>query len=806
MKTIQLITMKNLFYITLLFTAFANAQIVPIPDANFKAKLLSADVTNQIAYGNGGYMKIDVNEDGEIQELEAQAVDSLNVYNSNIIDLIGITSFNNLKKLDCSNNQIASLDLINNILLAELFCSSNLLPNLNLNGLVNLTSIYCNGNQLTNLNLNGLSNLNILYVGQNFITSLSINGSETSLVNLSCDFNLLNTIDVSPYINLQYLNCSNNNLNTLVVSTLENLVYLNCGSNQLATLDITSLVELTHLDISNNFLTTIDVSNNSLLANFKGASNLFTSLNLNNNFNLYGIDVIQNTNLEVLFINNGIFSNLPSFSFLGLFNCPNLIYICVQEEGIGYVTNEVEINSGASNVVINSYCSFTPGGNYNTINGLIQFDANNDGCDLSDLPQLNIKININDGTNQGATFNNSAGNYTFYTDAGSFEITPNVENPTWFTFSPTTATIPFADTNNNSTTQNFCITANGVHPDVEMVIVPITPARPGFDAVYKVVYKNKGNQTVQATINFNYNDTLLDFVSSSEVANGNANGAMSWIIPTLQPFQSGSIEIVLNVNSPMETPAVTINDVLVFTSFIDITTDENFADNAFTLNQVVVGSFDPNDITCLEGDIISPSEIGNYLHYNIRFENTGTAAAENIVVKTEVNAADFDINSLQMLATSHNAYTRIKGNKIEFIFENIMLDTGGHGNVLLKIRSKPSLVTGDMVSKKADIFFDYNFPIITNDAETVFQSLSNPIFEIDSSITVYPNPSKSVVNIKADSTIKSLQLYDIQGRLLQTNLIDQTTTTLDISSKVSGVYFLKVISEKGIKAEKIVKE
>lgn len=135
-----------------------------------------------------------------------------------------------------------------------------------------------------------------------------------------------------------------------------------------------------------------------------------------------------------------------------------------------------------------------------------------------------------------------------------------------------------------------------------------------------------------------------------------------------------------------------------------------------------------------------------------------------------------------------------------------MLDSGGHGNVLLKIRSQPNLIQGDLVAKKANIYFDYNFPIETNEADTVFQDLNNPSFEQDNSISIYPNPSSSIITIKSNFNIKSIELYDVQGRLLQTNIINNSETTFDITSKSKGMYFLKIVSEKGIKVEKLVKE
>ena len=124
----------------------------------------------------------------------------------------------------------------------------------------------------------------------------------------------------------------------------------------------------------------------------------------------------------------------------------------------------------------------------------------------------------------------------------------------------------------------------------------------------------------------------------------------------------------------------------------------------------------------------------------------------------------------------------------------------------LKLKSKSNLIQGDLVNKKANIYFDYNFPIETNDAETVFQALNNPSFEQDYSIKMYPNPSKGIVNIKGNFNIKTIEIFDIQGRLLQTNLINEQTTTLDISNKSKGVYFIKFTSDKGIKVEKMIRE
>jgi len=891
-----------------------NPNIVLIQDTNFKAKLLSANTTNNIAFDvTMNSCKVDINGDGEIQDSEALIIHKLDLNNSYISSLNGISSFTNLETLFCKKNSLVSLDVnslsnlyyldcsknINLVSLAlnnltairtldcsnnhltsitinpvaqiqELNVSLNPLTSLDVNSLTSLKKLNCTSSHLLSLEVNNLINLEVLNCSENLLTSIIINpvaqiqelnvssnplnslnvNNFTSLKKLNCNSNNLSSLEVNNLVNLEDLECHDNQITTLNVNSLTNLHLLRCWNNLLTTLDVSGIPSLLELACYNNLLTTFDLStiqqvialtignqgfqqlDYNLLPNlhfFHFYGGLQTDINVSNlagllevgfsNTNLTSIDISANHNLALVVCKNNI--NLLNFNMkcgsspqYYFQDCQNIQFICADDSNLLGIQNGLNniniypnvINNINPNVVVNSYCSFSPGGNYNTITGTMTFDANNNGCDDTDLPQPNIRLNINDTTSQGATFTNNTGNYNFYTPAGIFNLTPDVENPTWFTISPTTATIPFVDVNNNTATQNFCLSANGNHNDVEVVIEP-TPARPGFDAVYKIVYNNKGNQSLSGDVSFSYDDSVLDFVSSTLAPNSQSTGVLNWSYTNLMPFENRSFYITLNVNSPMDIPAVTIGDSLTFNATITpIISDENSLDNVFTINQIVVGSFDPNNIICLEGDSVPTSQIGNFLHYGVNFENTGTYPAENIVVKTIIDATKYDINSLQLLNTSNPAYTRITGNVVEFIFNQINLDSGGHGDVLFKIRTLTSLVNGDMVSKEADIFFDYNAPIATGMANTTFQNLNNPQFVIDNSILVSPNPTSSNVNINSNFNIKSIQIYDVQGRLLETKLLQDVKTSINLLDKTNGIYFLKITTDKGGKVEKIVKE
>ncbi len=828
--------MKKITLIICLITISLNAQVVDIPDTNFKAKLLQASVDNEIAKDlNGDYFKIDVNNDGEIQESEALSTSYLDLYNSDIVDMTGVEAFTNLLHLDCYINDIEilnvttlvnleylrssfnplndGLDVSQNTELTFLSCFGNSLSSLDISQNINLEHLECTNNQITSLDVSQNPNLTFLASGNNPLGSIDVT-QNLNLVSLYCHQNQLTELDITQNGNLELLwayenqlssidvtsnsdllnlRCYGNQITTLDVSQNPNLESIQCYDNQLSGLDITNNINLEELRCANNQITDLDISQNTLLNYLRCENNLLTTLDATNNGNIQFL-FCNNNQLTSLLIKNG---NIEEG--VGLHSNPDLQYVCVDEGEIN------QIQASVPNVLVNTYCSFTPEGDFNTITGNLTFDGNNDGCDTQDALQSNIRVDINDGTNQGAVFTNASGNYTFFTEAGNFSITPNWESTNLFNFSPSTVVIPFSDDSNNIVTQDFCITANGIHNDVEVLVVPIETAQPGFDAVYQIVYKNKGNQMLSGTVNLMYNDAVLDYVSASIPPDNQLEDNLLWNYSNLLPFESRVIDVTLNVNSPMETPAVNNGDILDFNvSVSPVSGDETPLDNNFDYEQTVVGSYDPNDITCLEGDLVNPEHIGEYLHYNINFENTGTAAATFIVVKDNIDNSQFDINSLQVLYTSHEVMTRIIDNTIEFIFDDINLASEGKGNIVFKIKTNDDLVIGDYVENKAEIFFDYNFPIETNVATTVFDVLS--IAEYDEPrINIFPNPSSDIVYVRCKSIIESIAVYDVHGRLIKSQQANKAEEIVQVSECNSGIYFLKVKTENGEGLKKIVK-
>ncbi|MBK9742659.1 MAG: hypothetical protein IPO94_06700 [Saprospiraceae bacterium] len=80
-----------------------------------------------------------------------------------------------------------------------------------------------------------------------------------------------------------------------------------------------------------------------------------------------------------------------------------------------------------------------------------------------------------------------------------------------------------------------------------------------------------------------------------------------------------------------------------------------------------------------------------------------------MVVKDIIDTKTFDVSTLKITDASHEVYTRIEGNKVEFIFENIQLpfdDANNDGYIAFKIKDLTYIpALGDSLKNLADIYF-----------------------------------------------------------------------------------------------------
>jgi uncharacterized protein YxjI len=106
----------------------------------------------------------------------------------------------------------------------------------------------------------------------------------------------------------------------------------------------------------------------------------------------------------------------------------------------------------------------------------------------------------------------------------------------------------------------------------------------------------------------------------------------------------------------------------------------------------------------------------------------------------------------------------------------------------------------------AEIFFDYNWPIVTNTVTTTVSQLGTNDYS-NHSITLYPNPVQSVFTIKGHDLqkVQNVVIYNVAGQQVLAVANPVADQQIDISGLNAGTYFVKVTYEKGKSTAKLIK-
>lgn len=102
-------------------------------------------------------------------------------------------------------------------------------------------------------------------------------------------------------------------------------------------------------------------------------------------------------------------------------------------------------------------------------------------------------------------------------------------------------------------------------------------------------------------------------------------------------------------------------------------------------------------------------------------------------------------------------------------------------------------------------------PALDNTLAENWEASSDVITSIDEPasgiiITIYPNPVRDFLTVRADIEISSLSLYDIRGNILLTTDGTGEETTIDMGNLIPGTYIVRVFTRKGSFPHLVVKE
>lgn len=261
------------------------AQIVNIPDPNFKNALVNTLCVPLNENSCEGFFPVDINGNGEIEVEEAEGVEHLCVSIQDIASLEGIQAFINLESLHVQNNELTAIDLSQNTLLRELYAGGNMITSIDVSNLSELTILNISDNDLTFLDVSVNLNLFRLNCALNNLVSLNINQNPL-LDTLKASNNDINAIDISQNSVLKIVDVGNNNIESINLSQNPELIDISVDRNQITSLDVTNKPELLKLVILENPIEgAIDVTASPLLNVLIVEETLISELNIQNGNN-----------------------------------------------------------------------------------------------------------------------------------------------------------------------------------------------------------------------------------------------------------------------------------------------------------------------------------------------------------------------------------------------------------------------------------------------------------------------------------------------------------------------------------------
>ena len=455
------------------------------------------------------------------------------------------------------------------------------------------------------------------------------------------------------------------------------------------------------------------------LTNFRANFVSAPSIDLSNNMALVSVNVIG-SQLTHVNIQNTTNTNLVTLNIISVANNSTLspVKICVDDAAYAQA-NFGDIYAAGTYFVED--CSVS----VNSIMGTTYFDADNNGCDISEIVTTN-------GTIVTAGANYSFGTPLYFENYTTYSLDQNVTTelqglPPYFTVTPGTTTFNYGANTGSLDVVDYCITANAVVNDLQIEGYTVLPTKPGFTSPFRIFYENLGTTTLSGSVSLQYEDLKQDYYSdNADVTPTISGNTITWAFTNLAPFEEKYIDVNFTINTPTD-PVNPVNggDTLTYvTAITPAAGDLTPANNTHVFNAGVVNAYDPNDVTCFQGDTITLAQVPDDLTYRIRFQNTGSAAATNILVKNAIDS-DLDISTFQFIGASDPVtITTTSPNEMKFTFLNINLpdstndEPNSHGWILYKMKPLSTSVIGDVFENTASIYFDYNAPIITNTATT----------------------------------------------------------------------------------------
>ena len=454
----------------------------------------------------------------------------------------------------------------------------------------------------------------------------------------------------------------------------------------------------------------------------------------------------------------------------------------------------------------------------NCYSGYVFCDANNNGVMNAGelpIPFAPVYLGVSPTSNSSVTvYTDSTGYFSYCGQIGTSNIAVAWLNSQWLGYNGYTSTsslITLVGSTSGNNQPGFLPVNCGGTPCTDLWTT-VTPWIGYYQNTTAHIKLNWGNYGPVAAGNYQLTLTFPAgvTVNTSSIQNSGytiSGNTITWNLSNLNTTFSNFDYITFQI------PGGLVNGAQhYFTSTISPvnSTDCNSQNNAGSLLQILGNSYDPNDKTVQRPDFYwtTPISIGteiidaalqDVLTYTIRFQNTGTAPAQNVYI-LDTLSSNLDWSTFSLINASHpvqvfhqsNGLVRFEFNQI-WLADSTTNEPESHGDLVYRIAEKSTCLAGCEIENTAYIYFDWNDAIVTNTTYNLNENIMGIYEDGINGWGIYPNPANNYLQIPGLETF-NYEIHDFAGKSILKGE-GSANEMLDITKLMSGAYVITIESE-----------
>lgn len=787
----------------IIFDETCSQQLTYVPDDNFEA-FLEAN-----AMGNG------IANDDKVTTTNINTVTSLDVSNESISDLTGIQDFTALTELNASSNTISAVDVSKNTVLEQLFLIDNSLTAIDVSQNTSLKQLWLRQNNLTFLDVSKNTNLEWLIASRNSIQNLdlSLNTNLNVIEIHTNDLRTLNLKNIAP--TLTFLAQANPNLTCIEVdnpsvwttnfsSQIDNTASFSADCSYPTTSVPDSFFE--------NYLETHDRNGNQVTIGH--VNSMGNGIANDNKVYTHRINTV--TTLNVSGLNISDFTGVEDFRDLELFNLfggNNVLVSIDLSQNIKLKRISLSLVSTLTNVTL---------GNLPEVTWLQLGFTNVSTIDISGLPKLDRFVSQLDKL----TSLDTSGNPVLKTlelasnSISNLDISASIMLES---LSVSSNQLTSLDVSNNPKLKTISLSNNQIkHLD--------------FSNNTKLISLNASNNQLESLNLKNGNNTILPGSYGAGITNYpfdiRNNPSLTCVEVTDLSYANANwtaIDSQTSFNTDCSTVWSVMTNAATTTALLAIPGLDD-GDGIITIAEAAAYTGDATGSLDLSGSGITDVEGLQAFTSILKLDVSGNGITD----LSPLGSPSFTVIAKSSGKTKTVSKTTTMALE-EIVLTNNNFDAVDLSNLpnlkVVKLNDNPDLITLSIKNgnNAAITNFDAsNTPNLTcilvddinasylnswtkdsgstyvaNEADCRARVLSVSDFDVSSHISLYPNPVNDVLKINVSNSleVKSVEVLNMLGK----RIVKTLNTEIRFANYNTGIYLLKINTNKGVITKKVIK-